>query len=228
MPLQRTEHLFGLVCSHYENGVVKVGTNAQRISLRIKADEPLLPKLRAALIKGGLRTKEELPEDYAAAAAMPAQPLQQPQPQPQPQPQEPQLAELTVLLGASRCKLPPVRQGDRSETVRLSSDLGKAWEIDQPSRAEAELKQISSTNDKLLHERRAAKQESVKRSRDEEEALAARKDPCLCTREGAATLLKEAHQLTRDTAELATRAAKAAGVVTNCAFELMMAKKSSK
>ena len=112
--------------------------------------------------------------------------------------------------------------------MRLSSDLGKAWEIDQPSRAEAELKQISSTNDKLLHERRAAKQESVKRSRDEEEALAARKDPCLCTREGAATLLKEAHQLTRDTAELATRAAKAAGVVTNCAFELMMAKKSSK
>ena len=68
--------------------------------------------------------------------------------------------------------------------MRLSSDLGKAWEIDQPSHAEAELKQISSTNDKLLHERRAAKQESVKRSRDEEEALAARKEPCLCTREG--------------------------------------------
>ena len=43
MPLQRTEHLFGLVCSHYDNGIVKVGTNAQRISLRVKADEPLLP-----------------------------------------------------------------------------------------------------------------------------------------------------------------------------------------
>ena len=57
----------------------------------------------------------------------------------------------------------------------------------------AELKQISKTNDKLLHERRAAKQESVKRSRDEQEALAACKEPCLCTREGAATLLAEAH-----------------------------------
>ena len=40
-----------------------------------------------------------------------------------------------------------------------------------------------------------------------------------------ASLLTEAHQLARDTAELASRATKAAGVATKCAFELMMPKK---
>ena len=44
----------------------------------------------------------------------------------------------------------------------------------------------------------------------------------------APLLLTEAHQLARDTAELATRAAKVAGVATNCALELMMPKKSGK
>ena len=48
MPLLRTETLFGIKCSIYDNGTVIAGTSSDRITLRLKANEELVPKLRAA------------------------------------------------------------------------------------------------------------------------------------------------------------------------------------
>jgi len=43
MPLLRTETLFGIKCSIYDNGTVIAGTSSDRITLRLKANEELVP-----------------------------------------------------------------------------------------------------------------------------------------------------------------------------------------
>ena len=147
MPLLRTETLFGIKCSIYDNGTVIAGTSSDRITLRLNANEELVPKLRAALIKRGFRTADELPEDASAAAAMAPQPLQ-PQSLPESETEDEQpAAKATVLFGSKPCKqLRPQRSGE-NECAQLASTLGKAWEMGQPaSRAEGELREITRAN----------------------------------------------------------------------------------
>ena len=204
MPLLRTETLFGIKCSIYDNGTVIAGTSSDRITLRLNANEELVPKLRAALIKRGFRTADELPEDASAAAAMAPQPLQ-PQSLPESETEDEQpAAEATVLFGSKPCKqLRPQRSGE-NECAQLASTLGKAWEMGQPaSRAEGELREITRANGVVWREQLEARQATVKRRREE---TAAHTEQCLCTREGAITMLKQSmklnHQLNEQADEL--------------------------
>ena len=163
-----------------------------------------MPKLRAALIKRGFRTADELPEDASAAAAMAPQPLQ-PQSLPESETEDEQpAAEATVLFGSKPCKqLRPQRSGE-NECAQLASTLGKAWEMGQPaSRAEGELREITRANGVVWREQLEARQATVKRRREE---TAAHTEQCLCTREGAITMLKQSmklnHQLNEQADEL--------------------------
>ena len=91
-----------------------------------------------------------------------------------------------------------MRRGSSCALGRLESDLGKAWEPGQPaSCAEAELAQISKKNGEINLQRSEARQATLKRYREEHEAAAV-KEPCLCTKAGAAALLRESLQLTRE------------------------------
>jgi len=193
MPLLGTKTLYGFVCSTYENGVVKVGTNSQRISLRLKAGQVLLPVLRDTLIKKGIARAEELPEDADEAAAMPLRQLQVEQPEPE----QPAVGP-TVLFGAVRCKAPSVRPGDNNEVRLLASDLGKAWEAGSERQgAEAAMHEISRKNHQVQMDRNAAKQATLKRIR-EESTPSEHKAPCLCTAAGARELLHESMQRERE------------------------------
>ena len=151
----------------------------------------MVKQLRAALITRGLRTAAELPEDCDAAAAVPVQPASQRPMQPEAEPIEQATAEPTVLFGSSRCR--QVHPGECNEGVRgLASDLGKAWEVGHPMNgAKVELHDISRANEQLLLERNVGEQAKLKRAR-KEEACASRtsSEPCLCTPDGAAALLR--------------------------------------
>lgn len=202
MPLLRTETLFGIVCHVYDGGVVKVGTNADRWTLRLKANEELVPRLRAALVKRGLGSAEELPEDVDAAAAIPMQPP----PHSAAEPSQLAADEPSILFGQLRrtpAAVPSVSAQDREalrSVRRLESDLGKAWDIGQPAhRAEDELRQISKVNGQIYMNKIAAMNATTKRKREEREA---QREPCLCTRDGAAALLRESQQQTREALSL--------------------------
>ena len=203
MPLRDEETLFGLVCKIYDDGLVKVGTNTERFILRLKPGEDLEQRLRAQLIKRGW-SAEDLPEDATV-------PLQQASPeseQQQPDPEQP-AAESTVLFGSTRCGLKrQMRPGERNEEVRgLATDLGKAWEFGKPAHmAEHELAKVSRAHCELLAARNAARQDKIKRGREESKAQAAGgKEPCLCTRDGTEALLRESQQQTREALALASQ-----------------------
>ena len=72
MPLLREEKIHGWPCKFYDNGVVMVGTTADRFSIKLLADEGawFATKLRAELVARELATEEELPIDEAGEAAM--------------------------------------------------------------------------------------------------------------------------------------------------------------
>ena len=72
MPLLREEKIHGWPCKFYDNGVVMVGTTADRFSIKLLADEGawFATKLRAELVARELATAEELPIDEAGEAAM--------------------------------------------------------------------------------------------------------------------------------------------------------------
>ena len=90
------------VCKIYDDGLVKVGTNTERFTLRLKPGEDLEQRLRAQLIKRGW-SAEDLPED----ATTPLQKVSQQQVYQQPDSEEQQsdaeqpAAAPTVLLGSS-------------------------------------------------------------------------------------------------------------------------------
>jgi len=163
MPLLRKQMVYGLVCNVYDGGVVKVGTNLERFTLRLKPQDALVPRLRAALMKRGWKS-EELPENDKAAAAMPLREKQEEE-----QSESEQLPELepTILLGASRCKLQPLRRGEKNEVNELACDLGQAWDVGRSSRAEKELEQISAANGQILKVQEVARSATLKRNREE-------------------------------------------------------------
>ena len=74
MPLLREETIHGVICKFYDGGVVKVGTKADRFTIRVPADEAswFATRLRAELIERELATADELPMDEAGEAAMEA------------------------------------------------------------------------------------------------------------------------------------------------------------
>ena len=83
------------------------------------------------------------------------------------------------------------------------------------STAEEELSAISSKNQKIDAERRAAKQAATERNAEERRA-ACMADPCLCTKEGATELLRqtkgaldESRQQTREALQVAEKASAA-------------------
>ena len=77
----------------------------------------------------------------------------------------------------------------------LESELGNAWEPGRGSNAEAEREQASRAAQDEYDKKLAAAQDTRKRN---QEAREAEREPCLCTAAGAATLMRESHQLTRD------------------------------
>ena len=94
--------------------------------------------------------------------------------------------------GAPRAPARPQRSGE-NECAQLASTLGKAWEMGQPaSRAEGELREITRANGVVWREQLEARQATVKRRREE---TAAHTEQCLCTREGAITMLKQSIKL---------------------------------
>ena len=74
MPLLRSETIHGVVCKFYDGDVVKVGTGADRFTIRVPTDESqwVATRVRAELIARELATAEELPMDEAGEAAMAA------------------------------------------------------------------------------------------------------------------------------------------------------------
>ena len=194
MPLLRTETIFGRVCKFYDNGTVMVGTQAaERFSVRLLVTDAVATRLEAELKKRGLWSAGKLPEDQEAAGEQPEDSELQADSATKP----------TALFGSSRCTFfgsePDARPGERNEQVRLANDLGKAWELGQPvHRAEDEMHEISRANDKRYLEKCAAKEATKKRCREERETLAANAEPCLCTPDGAAALLRESQQQTRE------------------------------
>ena len=80
---------------------------------------------------------------------------------------------------------------------------------------------ISRANHELETQRKAAKQATLKRGREESEAHTAGKEPCLCTRDGAVALLRESQQQTREALVLAKKNGKAATGLMNV-FSTMM------
>ena len=74
MPLLRTETIHGWPCKFYDDGLVKVGTKADRFTIRVPVGEGawFAARLRAKLIEKELATAEELPMDEAGEAAMAA------------------------------------------------------------------------------------------------------------------------------------------------------------
>ena len=101
MPLRDEETLYGFVCKIYDDGLVKVGTNTERFTLRLKAGEDLEQRLRAQLIKRGW-CADDLPGD----ATTPLQQVSQQQESVQQLAESEQPAdEPTILFGSSRCRL---------------------------------------------------------------------------------------------------------------------------
>ena len=74
MPLLSTEKIHGTVCKFYDGGLVKVGTTADRFTIRVPADESswVATRARAELIERELSTADDLPMDEAGEAAMAA------------------------------------------------------------------------------------------------------------------------------------------------------------
>ena len=74
MPLLRAETIHGWPCKFYDNGVVWVGTTANRFTMNVPADESswVATRLRAELIRRELATADELAIDEDGEAAMAA------------------------------------------------------------------------------------------------------------------------------------------------------------
>ena len=72
--LLREETIHGFICKFYDSGVVKVGTAADRFTIRVPDGESswVATRLRAELIERELATAEELPMDEDGEAAMAA------------------------------------------------------------------------------------------------------------------------------------------------------------
>ena len=140
------------------------------------------------------------------------------------------MSEPTVLHGASRSKpLPVLRRGEKSEVHGLQSDLGKAWEIGEPTcRAEEEMQQISRANGEIyrgkIEARNAAYHATTKRYREECET-AVPKDPCLSTLSGPKVVLQESREQTREAQRCAEEAIDCANQLKKQknALEMMMA-----
>ena len=120
---------------------------------------------------------------------------------------------------------PPLRGGQRAGAPRAPARCSRGTEgsrsarkcrccvlrrSSQPaSRAEGELREITRANGVVWREQLEARQATVKRRREE---TAAHTEQCLCTREGAITMLKQSIKLNHQLNEQADKLLKIANI----------------
>jgi hypothetical protein len=205
----------GVHCSHnISSGVVIVGSGLVghdgRDCFKLKAGSTLDEQVRA-------RPKFAALAAAAAAAAAAATagdedcseaPKQRPPGGAMPREQ----AQPAVLFGDTRRQpSQPQAGGPRALVPRLlESDLGVAWEVKSPEQMEAEHaaeeQRKAAQRERLEVQREKDRLREASRKRVREASKPAR-EPCLCTRAGAAELLSESQQQTRDALKLAADAA---------------------
>jgi len=193
----------GLHCSHnLASNVVVVGTglvsHKERISFKLKVDTSLEAQVRAhpkfaALVAAAAAG----PKDLEVEVERPAQELDS----------EPRKDEPVGVLFAGTRRLPsrpPLGAPRALAPSKLENDLGVAWELQNEAYAarkeeerEAERQRVAAQRE-LVEAQSAAREASRKRNREAREAS----EPCLCTAAGAAELLRESQQQTRDALKL--------------------------
>ena len=204
MPLLKSEQHYGFTCKFYDGGIVKVGSSAAaRFTFKPKPDQGFDKQLLSELVRQKALGREfELPSaarEYAAATGQPrpAEKSTAEQPPAEQSPAEP--LDSSVLLGGSR-QAEPLPDSIALKLRRLESDLGSVWEIGRSfPQAEAEREKLSREAHQEYQRKLDAARESRKRNR---EAREAESEPCLCTPGGAAVLLRESQEQTRQALKL--------------------------
>ena len=209
----RVEWVDGVHCSHnFASGNVIVGTGLvghdQRDCFKLKAHSTLEEQVRArpkfaalaAAAAGGGATGESDEQVAKQDSLLPgvAAPREQAQP-------------AGVLFGGER-KAPSRQQWAGPHALmphKLESELGVAWEFlterrEQAQRA-AEEQRSAAQRELIEAKREKERQREISRKRAREASEPAR-EPCLCTPAGAAELLRESQQQTRDALQLAAGA----------------------
>lgn len=206
----------GIRCSHnIASGVVIVGSGLvghdERDCFKLKAGSTLEEQVRA-------RPRfAKLAAAAAAAAAGDSNVLEAPNqesPLPGAAMQHEQAQPTTVLFGTTRRA--PSQPGVAPAGVSLAfaphlleSDLGVAWEIKSKEQMEAqrtaEEQRKAAQLERIEAQREKERQREISRKRAREASEPAR-EPCLCTPAGAAELLRESQQQTRDALKLAADA----------------------
>ena len=209
----RVEIVDGVHCSHnFASGNVIVGTGLvghdQRDCFKLKADSTLEEQVRsrpkftalaaaAASVAAGESVRAEAPRQEAPlpGAAM----LHEPAP------------PASVLFGTTRQlpSQPPAGVSLALAPHLLESDLVMAWEIKTKAQMQAERaaeeQRKAAQRERIESQREKERQREAARKRAREASEPAR-EPCLCTPAGAAELLRESQQQTRDALKLAADA----------------------
>ena len=175
MPLLRTETINGFVCKVYDNGIVKVGTSSDRFSMRLQpGDDDVKSRLEAELAKRERAGADKTTPSAAVRAFGSLIAANKPK---------------TVLVGNVRREPAPRRQGECPAlgTMRLESNLGRAWEIGQP---------LSRTEVEFEARRRACESEEAKEEAKKPKAKRQKHESSCCTA-CAPQLYKEAMELVK-------------------------------